>query len=107
MSPLQLRVQRTYDTDVLIVGGGAAACRSAVAAADAGATVVVAFKGTLGRSGATNYHAGSPTYAGPGSAWQASDGCGGPDDSPEVHYQDIMGAALGMADARMAWILAH
>ncbi|MDP6668217.1 MAG: hypothetical protein QF357_12640, partial [Dehalococcoidia bacterium] len=57
-------------------------------------------KRKLGKSGATNY----PGKA--GSAWQASDGCGGDEDTPDVHYSDIMTAALGMADARMARIQA-
>jgi succinate dehydrogenase/fumarate reductase flavoprotein subunit len=57
----------------------------------------------LGQSGATNFPRKGPY----GSAWQAADGCSGPDDSPEVHYRDIMTAGLGMADARMAWTLAH
>ena len=42
-----------------------------------------------------------------GSAWQASDGCGGNSDSPEVHYKDIMNSALGMADAKLAKILSE
>jgi fumarate reductase (CoM/CoB) subunit A len=96
-------VTRTIAADVLVVGGGAGAARAAVASAQAGAGTVVALKKTLGRSGATNYPRKGPY----GSAWQASDGCGGPEDSPDVHYQDIMRAALGMADARMARTLAH
>jgi L-aspartate oxidase len=62
-------------------------------------------KKRLGRSGATNYP--GMNEIGVGSAWQAADGCGGSDDSPEVHYRDIMTAALGMADARMAKILSE
>jgi hypothetical protein len=55
-------------------------------------------KRKLGASGATNY----PDNV--GSAWQAADGCGGEGDTPDAHYSDIMGAALNMADARMARI---
>jgi fumarate reductase (CoM/CoB) subunit A len=97
------KIERVYDTDVLVVGAGAAASRTALAAVQTGARTIVAVKKRLGRSGATNYPRKGPY----GSAWQAADGCSGPDDSPEVHYQDIMSAALGMADARMAWTLAH
>ncbi|HEX5414708.1 MAG TPA: FAD-binding protein [Chloroflexota bacterium] len=100
MPRIKLRIEREFDADVLVVGGGAAASRAAVAAANAGARTIVALKGKLGQSGASNYPGG-------GSSWQASDGCGGPDDSPEAHYQDIMVAALGTADARLAWIYAH
>src|SRR5215207_6306969 len=96
-------VSRVIETDVLVVGGGAGAARAAVAAAHAGARTTVVLKKTLGRSGATNYPRKGPY----GSAWQAADGCGGPDDSPDVHYQDIMRAALGMADAGMARTLAY
>lgn len=39
------------ETDVLVVGGGLAGLRAAIAARDAGARVIVAVKGKLGRSG--------------------------------------------------------
>jgi L-aspartate oxidase len=96
-------IERVHETDVLVVGAGAAASRTALAAAQAGARTTIAVKKRIGQSGATNYPRKGPY----GSAWQAADGCSGPDDSPEVHYRDIMSAALGMADARMAWTLAH
>ena len=97
------KIERVYDTDVLVVGAGAAASRAALAAVQAGAQTTIAVKKRVGQSGATNYPRKGPY----GSAWQAADACSGADDSPEVHYRDIMTAALGMADARMAWILAH
>jgi len=96
-------IERVYDTDVLVVGAGAAASRTALAAVQAGARTTIAVKKRVGQSGATNYPRKGPY----GSAWQAVDGCSGSDDSPEVHYRDIMAAALGMADARMAWTLAN
>jgi L-aspartate oxidase len=96
-------IERLHETDVLVVGAGAAASRAALAAAQAGARTIVAVKKQVGRSGATNYPRKGPY----GSAWQAADGCSGGEDSPEVHYRDIMSAALGMADARMARTLAH
>ena len=92
-------------TDVLVIGGGAAASRAALAAAASGASVTMVLKKKLGKSGSTNYP--GMNSIGVGSAWQAADGCGGSEDSPEVHYQDIMTAAAGMADARMAKILAE
>ena len=94
-----------HETDVLVIGGGAAAARAAVAAGAAAATVTLALKKKLGTSGATNYPGMNEIRV--GSAWQAADGCGGSDDGPSVHYQDIMTAALGMADARMAKILSE
>ena len=42
-------------TDVLIVGGGGAAGRAAIAAADAGADVLIATKKPLGLGGTTTY----------------------------------------------------
>ncbi len=44
---------RVVETDVLVVGGGGAGALAGIAAAKAGASVVVAVKGKLGRSGAT------------------------------------------------------
>lgn len=94
-----------HETDVLVVGGGAAAARSAAAAGASGASVTMVLKKQLGKSGATNYPGMNKHRV--GSAWQAADGCGGSDDSPEVHYNDIMSTAAGMADARMAKILSE
>lgn len=89
------------DTDVLVIGGGGAAVRAAVAAYDAGARTTVVLKGQRGRSGATV----SPDS--PGVAWQAADNCSSEEDSPEVHFRNILGAGLGMADPRLARILAY
>lgn len=84
---------------MLVIGGGIAGLRAAVAGARCGARTVLVIKGTLGKSGSSD-------AAAIGISWQAADGCGGPDDSPEVHYQDVMHAAQGMADARLARIIA-
>ncbi len=43
----------TIETDVLIVGGGAAGCAAAMRAREGGARVLVVVKGKMGRSGAT------------------------------------------------------
>lgn len=48
-----MTVEEAIVTDVLVVGGGLAALRAAIAAREAGATVRVAVKGKLGRSGAS------------------------------------------------------
>ena len=95
-----MQVDRTIDTDVLVIGGGGAACRAAVAAHDAGARTVLALKGELGTSGAT-------VAPGRGVAWQVADGCSAPEDSPEIHLQNTLDAGLGMADPRLARILAY
>jgi len=93
-------IERIIDADVLVIGGGGAACRAALAAVEAGAKTVLALKGRLGSCGAT-------VAPGPGVAWQAADGCSAPEDSPDVHFRNIMEAGLGMADARLARILAY
>jgi fumarate reductase (CoM/CoB) subunit A len=95
-----MKISQIIDIDVLVVGGGGAACRAAIAAHDAGAKAILALKGPLGASGAT-------VAPGRAVAWQASDDCAGPDDSPEGHLHDILEAGLGMADPRLARILAY
>jgi len=44
----------TVETDVLIIGTGAAGCRAAIEAAEFGANVLLISKGVFGRSGTTN-----------------------------------------------------
>ncbi|MCR5784108.1 MAG: FAD-binding protein [Eubacterium sp.] len=44
-----------YSCDVLVIGGGIAACFAAIKAAEAGASVVMADKGYVGRSGQSPY----------------------------------------------------
>ncbi|MCI8514676.1 MAG: FAD-binding protein [Lachnospiraceae bacterium] len=86
-------------TDVLVIGAGGAACRAAIAAADAGAQVMLATKKTIGKAGATTvpvaemagYNAADPTV---------------PKDV-EKHYEDIVAAGGGAADERLAALLAE
>lgn len=89
----------TMNSDVLIVGGGGAGARAAVEASDDGASVVLALKGYLGSSGATTY--GVAEMAG----FNVADGGVEPLDNPDVHYQDILTAGLGMCDEKLARIL--
>jgi len=86
-------------SDVLVIGGGAAGLRAAVEASDAGARVVLVIKRGLGNSGATAY--GVTEVAG----FNVADGEVDPLDNPDVHYQDIREASLGMCDERLARIL--
>lgn len=95
-----MRAETIIDTDVLVIGGGGAACRAAVAAHDAGARTILALKGKLGLCGAT-------VAPGRGVAWQAADGCSGTEDGPEVHRRNIINVGLGMADPRLARLLAY
>lgn len=92
---------RTLSTDVLIVGGGGAALRAALEAESHGASVLVAIKGEFRKSGAT-FHSVAEV-----GAFNVPDDAGRVEDSPEVFAQDILHAAQGMADPRLAGILAH
>jgi len=94
------RIDAVVETDVLVIGGGGAACRAVVAAHDAGAHTLLVLKGELGASGAT-------VAPGRGVAWQAADDCSSPEDSPDVHLANILDAGLGMADPRLARIVAY
>lgn len=86
-------------TDVLIIGSGAAGLRAACAAREAGADVLLISKGKIAQSGGTYY---SVAELG---AFNVPDGALDPTDSPEIFYQDIMDAALGMADPKLAQLL--
>ena len=88
----------TVHTEVLVVGGGGAAARAAIEAADAGAKVAMVIKGRLGRSGATVFPVS--LYG----TFQAFDG-DDPQDSRQQHYDDILSAAQGMCDPKLARIL--
>ncbi|WP_066455013.1 FAD-binding protein [Anaerotruncus rubiinfantis] len=84
--------------DVLVVGGGGAACRAAIAAADQDAQVLMVLKNTVGHSGATTHKCCEI-------AGYNVPGCGDPQDNEEVYYSDIMSAAMGMADPELVQLL--
>ncbi len=96
-----MKIEKVIETDVLIVGGGAAALRAAIGAGKQGVKVTVALKGKTGKVGA------SVSLDSPAVAWQCADGCSADTgDSPEVHFQEIVRVGLGMADPRLARIQA-
>lgn len=72
---------RELETDVLILGGGLAALRAAIAAVSAGARVTVMTKGTAGRAGSS-----AITSAG----FSAAIGEEDPADSPQSHFADTI-----------------
>jgi fumarate reductase (CoM/CoB) subunit A len=77
---------RELDVDVLIIGGGLAALRAAIAAQAAGSQVAVMTKGTAGRAGSS-----AITSAGFSAAIRQAD----PADSAESHFEDtIRGGAV-------------
>jgi succinate dehydrogenase/fumarate reductase flavoprotein subunit len=92
MSPMEIPVVR-YNTDVLIVGGGAAGTMAAFECADAGVAVIQVTKGR-----ATS---GTTTVARGGFAAAL-----GKDDSPELHFQDILkyGGELIDPELTRVWV---
>src|SRR5580698_11346706 len=82
-----------HDTDVLIIGGGAAATMAAFECADAGVPVIQVTKGRA-TSGTTTVARGGFAAA------------MGKDDSPELHFQDIMryGGELIDPELTRAWV---
>ncbi|MCL4369601.1 MAG: FAD-binding protein [Chloroflexi bacterium] len=95
------------ETDVLVVGGGGAGAATAWAAYQAGARVLMAVKGRFASIGTRG---GGAT----GSANSESGGFRAPGVSPrfakytaQQMYEDIVQAGLGMADPRLARILAE
>jgi fumarate reductase (CoM/CoB) subunit A len=85
--------------DVLVIGGGAAAGKAAIEAHDNGVSVAMVMKGKFGTSGASAYKIAEIL------GYNVADGDADPEDSPDVHYADIMRAAAGMADSHLAKIL--
>ena len=90
-----LKQHRPVKTDVLVVGGGAAACRAAIEAEEQGVQVLMVVKQTLG-SGATQRCKGTGISA----AFE-------PHDHPEEFLRNIMDTGLGMCDENLARILAY
>ena len=92
---------KVIDADVLVIGGGGAAARAALEASQCGAKVAMVMKGLFGKCGATAYKVAE--IAG----YNAADREVDPEDSPEEHLNDILVAAAGTCDERLASILAH
>ena len=90
--------ERILDTDVLIVGGGLAALRAALAAEESGCRVMVATKGSAGRGGSS-----AITSAG----YSAALGLQDPTDSAERHYEDTLRGGAGVNDSRVVRVFAE
>ena len=83
------------ETDVLVIGGGLAALRSAYDALKAGAEVVLAVKGKAGRSGSS-----AMTSAGYSTALSES-------DSADAYFADTMKGGREINDPKLVRILAE
>jgi fumarate reductase (CoM/CoB) subunit A len=88
------RVVAEFAADVLVVGGGLAALRCALEARRHGASVAVAVKGRVGRSGSS-----AMTSAGYSAVID-------PADDPRLHAEDTLAGGRGLNDARLVEIMA-
>ncbi|HYA07044.1 MAG TPA: FAD-dependent oxidoreductase, partial [Xanthobacteraceae bacterium] len=91
MTPDPVRI----DTDVLVIGSGAAGMYTAIEAARAGAAVFIADRSLIGRGGATVM--AQMTVA-------AALGEEVP-DAPRHHYDDTIAAGRGLCDETLAQLL--
>ncbi|HZU16719.1 MAG TPA: FAD-binding protein [Candidatus Dormibacteraeota bacterium] len=82
--------------EVLILGGGLAALRAAVAASDGGTGVVVATRGKLGRGGSS---------IGSGGGFAVALGHADPEDSVESHIEDTVNGGRLINHRRLVEIL--
>ncbi|MBT5047808.1 MAG: FAD-dependent oxidoreductase [Rhodospirillaceae bacterium] len=88
-------IDRTIETDVLIIGGGGGGLRAAVEAHEAGARVLVLSKGIVGKSGLTQTAV---------TGFQVAFGYADPRDNADVHYADTIRGGYGLADPELARI---
>ena len=89
-----MKITNTLKTDVLVIGGGGAGLRAALAAAEEGSQVILTNKGPVGKSGITLTAAGgmqAPFH---------------PDDSAEQYYQDSVKYGYGLGDKNLIRLLA-
>lgn len=91
----------TVSADVLVIGGGGMAGRAAIEASRQGARVTMVMKGEFGKSGT------SAAKVAEAAGYNVADGLVDPADNPEEHYKDILAAAAGTCDERLARLVAE
>ncbi len=91
----------TVSTDVLVIGGGGMAGRAAIESCRSGARVTMIMKGEFGKSGT------SAARVAEAAGYNVADALVDPEDNPEQHYKDILAAAAGTCDERLARIVAE
>ncbi|HEY4914578.1 MAG TPA: FAD-binding protein, partial [Candidatus Dormibacteraeota bacterium] len=84
----------TVETDVLVLGAGGAGLRGAIAAAEAGARVLVVCKSLLGKAHTVMAEGG--VAAAMGNVWE--------EDNWRVHFRDTMRGGKMLNNWRMAQI---
>lgn len=90
-----MKITQRIQTDVLVIGAGAAGLRAALAAAEAGSKVLIVNKGPVGKSGITLTAAGgmqAPIL---------------PEDSPEQFFRDTVTGGYHLGDQNLVNVLAH
>lgn len=89
------------NTDILVIGGGAAGARAALEAKKAGEglRITLITKGTFGKTGTSVMNVSDTAGFG-------ASGFVDSEDTPDQHYQDIMMAGLGMCDPNLSRIVA-
>jgi len=94
---------KTYQTDVLIVGGGGAATAATISAHEAGAKTTMAVKGRFGIAGVRGAGATSNPLA---DFWtiRTVGPKGGLFNPPDAVYRDMLQTGLGMADPKLCRI---
>jgi len=92
-------IKEKLKTDVLVIGGGGAALRAALAAKDMGLDVLIISKGEIGKSGAT--YSSSAEIG----AFNVPDGIYDSQDNQDVFYKDIMDASMGIANPKLVRVL--
>lgn len=90
-----IELYQLYEADILVIGGGGAGIRAAIAAAEQGKKVILLSKGPLARTGIT-------PMAGEGIEGAVNEG-----DSPDYHFQDTIKAGRGLSDEDLAFTLAE
>ncbi len=88
-------IDRTIETDVLVIGGGGGGLRAAIEAHDTGARVLVVSKGIVGKSGLTQTAV---------TGFQVALGNVDRRDNPTVHSMDSMRGSYGLADPELVEI---
>ena len=90
-----MNIQRTLETDVLVIGGGGAGARAACAASDLGVQVTIVIKGKLGASGCTTRAVSEL------SAYSAAFGHTDPRDNAYCHFRDTTVQGGGLSNERL------
>ncbi|MCX7779724.1 MAG: FAD-binding protein [Negativicutes bacterium] len=90
-----MKISERYGAEVMVIGAGSAGMRAALAAAEAGAKVLLLNKGPLAKSGITLTAAGGMQVPSQ------------PGDSQELYWQDTIRSGYGLADENLVWAMAE